>query len=119
MEIKKLTNADAGCIYDSHNGHYIIPFVIGYAHDAGRQTDPFVLFALSEYADNYHDPVFPNDALIEEHDQAIIWLNQNVAPDGFIFEWNDGDFGLYSVDEYGEWADPEEFAQQAKKGEDD
>ncbi len=116
MEIKKLTNADAGCIYDSHNGHYNIPFVIGYAEQAGRPTDPFVQWALNCYASHCHMPAFPNEALIEECDAAIVWLNDNVADEcDLYFDFNDGDFGAYFEDD---WEDPEEFAQSAKKGDD-
>lgn len=95
MTIQRLTPADAGCIYDSHHGHYIVPFVIGYADDAGRPTDPFVRWAVATYREHNWETNYPHDALIEECEAAIVWLNEHVRPDGFSFDWNDGDFGMW------------------------
>jgi len=117
MTIQRLTPADAGCIYDSHHGHYIVPFVIGYAERSGRPTDPFVGWALATYQRCSHEPDYPHDALIEESEAAIVWLNEHVRPEGYFFDWNDGDFGLWE-DEDNLCTDPSEFAQRAKKGDD-
>lgn len=119
MSIQRLTPANAGCIYDSHHGHYIVPFVIGYAGQSGRPTDPFVLWAINSYSQHCHDPAYPNDALIEECEAAIVWLNEYVRPEGYFFDWNDGDFGLWQ-DEFdlANNTNPEQFAQRAKKGDD-
>lgn len=95
MTIQRLTPADAGCIYDSHHGHYIVPFVIGYAERSGRPTDPFVGWALATYQRCSHEPDYPNDALIEESEMATVWLNDNIAPNEYAFGWNDGDFGMW------------------------
>lgn len=98
----KLTSSHAGCLFDSHSrGHYIVPTVIEYADDLGRPTDPFVKYALFRYSTDHHlnADEFPHEALIEESDKAIQWMNDNCAPEGYAFDWNDGDFGLYPIED--------------------
>lgn len=94
-EPTKLTAKDAGCIFDSHRGHQISALVIWYAKEIGRITEPFVQFAVLEYDDKNHVPHYPFEALQDETDSAIEWLNDFAAPDGYHFDWNDGDFGMY------------------------
>lgn len=84
-----------GCIFDSHRGHYIIPEIITYAEELGRPTDPFVKFTLTRYDEQYHTDEYPTSAMDDEHEKAIDWLNENIAPEGYSFGHNDGDFGLY------------------------
>lgn len=55
---------------------------------------------------------YPHEALIELADEALAWLNaeddarvkgQNLPPlkpRGFLWQWEDGDFGLYKDDSY-------------------
>lgn len=98
-DIKRMSSADAGCIFDSHRGHFIVPDVVRFAYRHGRPTDPFVVFALARYDDEYFKPTYPSEGMIEEADAATVWLNANLAPEGFAFDWNDGDYGLYEVDD--------------------
>jgi aminoglycoside phosphotransferase (APT) family kinase protein len=88
-----------GCYFDSHRGHYIVPDIIAFARNAGRPTDPFVGYALDQYEHVYYTEGYPSEALIEESDRAIEWLNEHHPWDAHTWMWNDGDFGLYPLDD--------------------
>lgn len=99
---------ETGCYFDSHRGHYIVPAVIDLGRSHGYILDPFVEFAVARYEDWYHDADFPAEALIEVSDDVIGWLNGDGGsgpkqpdppeiPDGTVWMWLDGDFGLYEI----------------------
>lgn len=85
-----------GCYVDSHHGHYAIVRVIDIATDLGRPLDPFATYTLSRYDEDSHLPNYPGEAVIEESDRAIEWLNEHHCPDGYSWGWYEGDFGLYA-----------------------
>lgn len=97
-ETKTFTSADAGCFFDSHRGHYIIPAIIEFAREQGRDLDDRTTDLVAQYDRDWSDDTYPYDHVIEESDAAIGWLNDNRRPDGFWWGWNDGDFGLYPLE---------------------
>lgn len=88
-----------GCYIDSHNGHYAIPMVVQLAEGLGFPVDPLVSWTVGSYDRDNHMDGYPHEALIELSDEAIEWLNQNEGLSGHWWEWNDGDFGLYPVED--------------------
>ena len=38
------------------------------------------------------------EQLIWASDDAEVWLNTHIAPEGYAFYWEDGDFGLWPVE---------------------
>src|SRR5213080_1641715 len=88
-----------GCWIDSHHGHYAIPGVIYLAEGFGRKLDNAMAKLLGEYADHYFEDDYPWELIVEESDASAQWLNDHHRPDGFWWEWNDGDFGLYAEDD--------------------
>lgn len=88
---------EPGCLIDGHHGHYAIPAVIRLAVAHGYIIDPFVQYALDRYDEDSHMESYPGEALIEVSDAAINWLNATRAPDGYVFMWDEGDFGLYPI----------------------
>jgi hypothetical protein len=90
---------EPGCYIDSHHGHYAIPAVIQLAQEYGRPLDAKMVDLLARYDADSHLPDYPGDAVIEESDAATEWLNDNVSVDGHMWDWNDGDFGLYPIEE--------------------
>lgn len=94
-----LTPLRPGCYFDSHRGHYIYPEIIRFARSFGRPTDEEIETALARYDGHYHEADYPHEAIIEESEAAIEWLNEHFGQAGHVWEWNDGDFGLYAVEE--------------------
>ena len=90
---------EPGCYIDSHQGHYAIPGVVRFAERAGRPVDSEMASLLARYDEHSHEAEFDMEAIIEESDRAIEWLNDNHAVDGHGWGWNDGDFGLYPDEE--------------------
>jgi hypothetical protein len=106
---------EPGCYLDSHRGHYIVRDMIELAISHGYIVDGFVRFALDAYDEHCHEDDYPTEGLIEVADDALAWLNvgdnsgrerpikgQNnppAVPDGYAWDWNDGDFGLYEIEQ--------------------
>jgi hypothetical protein len=78
---------DVGCLLDSHTGRYNIPRVIGIALDYGMPMED----QDAEYWANKEDDP-DSEYMIEWSQASEEWLNENVADEGFMFGWMDGDF---------------------------
>jgi hypothetical protein len=110
-----LREHDAGCWLDSHRGHYINRDMILLAVELGFIIDPFVRYALLHYDDDMTDENFPVEGMYDVAEFALDWLNigentgrdrpipgQNnppAIPEGYAWAWNDGDFGLYKIED--------------------
>lgn len=104
----------SGCYIDSHMGHYAIPESIKIAVSFGFHIDPFAQFALDAYDSFYFEDNYPSESLIELSDEAIDWLNSTptmhwsgdarppVRPENTYWGWNDGDFGLWPEEDFGD-----------------
>ena len=92
-------NYSPGCYIDSHHGHYAIPEVVRIAEREGRPMDAEMTDLLARYEEHSHEAAFNMEAVIEESDKAIDWLNEHCPLDGHTWGWNDGDFGLYNDEE--------------------
>jgi len=111
---------ETGCYLDNHRGHYITRDMIELAIGYGFIVGPMEQYALAHYDDWYSDHNDKSadglyEALVDMADEALRWLNcgsnegidraikgQNnppVIPDGYGWDWNDGDFGLYAIEE--------------------
>ena len=111
---RTLTADDAGCYLDNHRGHYISRDVVDFAESVGYIVGPLERWFLDCYEDHHHEDSYPAELVHELCDDAIAWLNagqeervsgQNlppVIPDGFVWDFNDGDFGLYPLEETGD-----------------
>lgn len=114
-----ITEDQAGCWLDNHRGHYILRDMIDVATQFGFIIDPFAEFALRIYEDYDGDENYPYEALTELSEEALKWLNygdneglhrpwkgQNsppVIPEGYMWAWEEGDFGLWKYDAFGEF----------------
>lgn len=94
-----MTTIEPGCYIDSHHGHYATPMVIQLANGFGFHFDDLVGYALANYDEHSHEEDFPNEALMEVSEEATDWLNANRPVDGHWWGWNEGDFGLYPIEE--------------------
>lgn len=90
-----------GVYLASHRGHYLDRDVVRFATSLGFQIDPFAQFACRAYEDQNHEADYPHEALRDLADDAIEFLNDryNPDPDHLTWGYDDGDFGLWDMDE--------------------
>lgn len=103
--VRRWSKADAGCIIDGaargfhDSGVQLIRVALmsGWEETAGDEPIVTKAFAGGGFTDNEHDQW--RDLL----DEIEKWLNDNVAPEGYSFGWEDGDFFLNSEETWCEW----------------
>lgn len=122
MQIVKAEPANAGCWIDGHWGHYAVAQLVNIAAGHGYRdpaTDPpfaqpdIVEIALRKLASlgrggGVTGPEITDDEeeqLLWTADDVEIWMNDNVAPDGFSFGWYSGVFFLWSEAQWQEDGD--------------
>lgn len=93
------TKPEPGCYIDSHLGHYAHAECVKLAIAFGMPIDPFADWAIQKYDDCSHESEYPNEAIHELCDEAEAFLNERQAVDGHYWGWNDGDFGLYPIED--------------------
>jgi hypothetical protein len=108
MPIIKATPADAGCYVDGHWGRYAVAHMVNRAEEYG-----YADAEVTGLADRHMASMGPSgtdgltddehEALSDASDSVEAWLNDNVAPDGYAFGWLDGEFYLWSDEQ---WEDP-------------
>ncbi len=100
---------ETGCYFDSHRGHYISREVIEFAVSHGFVISPADAYVVARYDDDGHAEDYPQETIIELCDEAVAWLNSSATerevsgqnmpparPDGYVWSFNEGAFGLYS-----------------------
>lgn len=91
-----ISEKDAGCWIDGHWGHYAPGRLISIALAYGL-PDPDGMFTrtVEDYNDNYSEFIW--DVAMDAED----WLKQK-APEGYRFGWYDGEFFLWSDEQWEE-----------------
>lgn len=89
--INKALPTDAGCWIDGHWGHYANQRLLAIASCYGFRYAPIDF-------ENPDEDTF--EAICWEADRAEEWLNDNITPDGFSFGWHDGEFFLWSNEDW-------------------
>lgn len=118
MEITKYTKDQAGCLIDGHWGQYGTARMIQLAHAHGYPRESGIVSLAEAKLDNM-GPGVPEYELNEKDEEALsdaaaeveTWMNENIAPEGYQFGWNDGEFFLqedfwWDDDDYDE---PEDY----------
>lgn len=105
MNITKATPEDAGCYVDGHWGQYGVAHMVKRAQEFGFDDDAEVvgiadrhLASMSRFAEPISDD--EHETLMWASDEVENWLNEHVAPEGYSFGWNDGEFFLWSDEEW-------------------
>lgn len=99
-DIVKATPADVGCWVDGHWGQYgaarVIEIALAHGWDDEGAADLAARRMGSMLPNPTNDDLSENDfeKLLWASDDAERWLNENVAPEGYFFEWFDGEFFL-------------------------
>lgn len=83
-----------GCVIDGACGWHAGPRAIELAVDHGWPISPEDRRALDAYVEGDWDH---GQAVSEMVDEVTTWLTDNIAPDGYLYEWVDGDLMLWSV----------------------
>lgn len=101
----RATPSDAGCYVDGHWGQYAIAHMIQRAQEFGYDDAQVIDLAdrhLASMMPSGSEPL-PDDeheALICASDEVECWLNENIAPDGYSFGWYEGEFFLWSTEQW-------------------
>lgn len=100
MTIERAKPSDSGCWVDGHWGQYAIASMIDKADDWGWAESTHIL----DIAMRHLSSMGPSDSegitddeheqLSDASDSVEQWLNANVAPEGYLFHWSDGEFFL-------------------------
>jgi hypothetical protein len=107
-EVVKATPDEAGCWIDGHWGQYgparLVQLAIAYGWDDEEA---------SELATKHLASMGPSDdeGLTDDEYEALVghggaaddaedFLNESVAPDGYLFGWHDGEFFLWSNEDW-------------------
>lgn len=103
-EIKRADPSDAGCWIEGHWGQYGMARLIeiageyGYNHPSDNSDAASVLASMGPSEHEATDIEW--EQVLEAADDAEAWLNENVAPEGYSFGWYDGEFYLWSDEEW-------------------
>jgi hypothetical protein len=100
-----LTAEDAGCYVDGWWGQYAVAHMVQRAEELGYDDHEIISLATRKLASMgpSTDPGLTDDedeALTEASDSVETWLNDNVAPAGYLFGWEDGEFFLWSDEQW-------------------
>jgi hypothetical protein len=107
MSTLSLDATDAGCWFDGANGDPSIR-VIDLAVSLGMVLDYDEKSAVESFRHDIED--FRNtrgdllsvaDWVVNQGgitDASVDWLNENISPEGFLFEFHDGDFFFSALD---------------------
>ena len=87
-----------GCWLDGQRGHYIGRDTIMLAKEFGMRINGITQYLCDTYEDNYFKDSFPHEYFDDEVYDAMNWLNDNIAPEGTCFVFDDG-FYLLSTDD--------------------
>lgn len=112
LTIVKASPNDIGCWVEGSRGKYAMPYMIRRAMDHGFPVSPTEVLVIEAYergeetlAGTQYGEIDTHDWLFDSHelgDKAEEWLNEHVAPDGHTFGWLDGEFFLWSDEEWAE-----------------
>lgn len=105
MTITKALPTDAGCYVDGHWGQYGSARMIQVAEQFGYED-----VEVGAIAEKHLSSMYPStsdtltddehDILMDALDVAEQWLNEHVAPEGYSFGWHDGEYFLWSNEEW-------------------
>lgn len=87
------TADDAGCWVDGLHGWRSIPQMIDIAVSRGWPIEPSDDVILELYG---RDGTMGAEAVAEIAEDALTFMNESIAPQGFAFGWYEGDFMLWS-----------------------
>lgn len=88
---------DAGCWIEGSWGHYAAMRLCEIAESLGWPIDAESKALVANYADATSED---SEIVYELADEAEEWMNRHVAPKGYGFGWQDGEFYLWSI---GDW----------------
>jgi hypothetical protein len=104
---ERLRPSDAGCYVDGHWGIYGIAHMVQRAEEFGYPDAEVIDLADRHLASMgpSPEPGLSDDeywALSEASDEVENWLNDNIAPEGYSFGWWEGEFFLWSEEQWEE-----------------
>lgn len=111
VKVPRATADDAGCWIDGHWGQYGTARLVQIAAAYGYVDHPSgALSAMTDLAEEHLASMGPSDspgitddehdALMDSADEVEAWLNTYVAPTGHYFGWHDGEFFLWSDEQW-------------------
>lgn len=104
--VQRISPDASGCWIDSHIGHYLSAEIILTAAAYGWK-DEEAINAAERYWGRDEDEDLA-ETVYDAADEAIEWMNQNVAPEGYRFDYDDGEFFMMPVEWFGSYEGTEE-----------
>ena len=106
----RLLPGDSGCYVDGHWGQYGIAHMITRAEDMGYNDAEVIriadkhLASMITWGSAGKEPLTDDEyeIMLCSSDEVEEWLNENVAPEGYSFGWWDGEFFLWSDEQWEE-----------------
>lgn len=90
---------DAGCIIAGSLGQYGVVELLSLAVSSGCDIPDVI-----KYGNMDQNEALEYEWIGEVADDAEAWLNENAAPEGYSFGWHDGEFFLWSNEQWGDEA---------------
>lgn len=104
VEVQRISPDAAGCWIDDRIGHYISAEVILTAAAYGWKDEAAINAAERYNGNDPDDEDLPQYVYCAAED-AVEWMNENVAPEGYMFGFHDGGFYMMTPD----WWSEDEF----------
>lgn len=107
MTIVKLTADDTGCYVDGHWGQYGVAHMVNRAEEFGYSDAEVIALAdkhLASMGASNSEELTTDEywTLNDASNDVEQWLNDNVAPEGYSFGWFEGEFFLWSDEQWQE-----------------
>lgn len=98
--IQRVSPDAAGCWIDGHIGHYLSAEIILTAAAYGWKDERAINAAMKYWGGLDGDENLA-EYVYDAADDAIEWLNANVAPEGYAFDYEDGEFYMMPLEWFG------------------
>lgn len=101
--------SETGCWIDGHWGQYGISHLFKIATDNEMPTEDGDSEIVKAYENGDEEITLSTGETVEVHecmvdlaDKAEAWLNDNIAEEGYLFGWYDGEFMYWSIESWEE-----------------
>ena len=99
--VQRISPTAEGCWINDSIGHYLSAEIILTAAAYGWKDEAAINAAERYWGSDPDDENLP-EYVYDAADEAIAWMNENVAPEGYAFDYQDGGFYMMPLEWFGE-----------------